>query len=64
MWPLGAFDRGGDVLFLDVHVEGVEQKPGVVRADILDHPHALIDRVDEIGLEPVERLDRQLDRAG
>jgi len=51
---------GGGVLFLDVHVEGVEVQPERGIADVADHFEALVAGVDEIGLETVEWLKADL----
>ena len=50
----------GLILFLDVHVEGVEVDLHVGRADCLDELEALIAGVEEIGLKAVERLDAKI----
>jgi hypothetical protein len=51
-------DRGWNILFFDIHVEGVEQKADIVCGNFVDHSQPLVDRVDKIGLETVQRLDR------
>ncbi len=55
-------DRVADALLLDVHVERVEEQRRRCRAPMRSQSSsALLGRVDEVGLEPVERLDRQAD---
>src|SRR5580692_3693594 len=58
----GAPDRRRNILLFDIHVKGIEEKTNILRADIVDHFQSLVDRIDEIGLESVERFDRELDR--
>jgi hypothetical protein len=43
-------------------VKRIEQKTNILRADVVDHFYPLVDGIDEIGLESVERFDRKLDR--
>jgi hypothetical protein len=49
----GAADRRGKVFFLDVHMKRVDQQPDIGRRDVVNEPQALIDGVDEVGLEAV-----------
>ena len=55
--PARAAQRRRYVLLFDVHVKSVEQQADVGPVDIPDHPQPLIDGVDQIRLEPIERLD-------
>ena len=57
--PDGVAER----LLVDVHVERVEQHADVVRADAVEQLEHLLGGVDEVGLEAVERLDREPDAA-
>src|ERR1700677_4560902 len=58
----GAADRRRNILLFDIHVKGIEQKTDILRADVVDHVYPLVDWIDEVGLESVERFDRKLDR--
>ena len=46
----------------DIHVKGIERKTNILRGDVVDHFDPLVDGIDEISLESVERFDRELDR--
>ena len=56
----GVADGLPPVGLLDVHVEDVE-RDAAVAADLLRHRNRLVGAVDEVGLEAVERLDRDAD---
>ena len=59
----GAPNGGRNVLLFDIHVERVEEQAGVFGADVSQELKTLVDRIDEIRFETVQRLDRQPDRA-
>src|SRR5438128_119681 len=48
-----------NVLFLDIHVEGIEVYANAWMTDIIDESICLRSRVDHVGFEPIQRLNRQ-----
>jgi hypothetical protein len=52
-------DRGAHIFLLDVHVEGVEVDLHVGHVYLLDEAQRVRREVEEVGLEPVEGLDRE-----
>lgn len=57
----GLQDRFGLVLFLDVHVEGIEVNLHGFAADSFHQLQRLVDRVEKIRLKAIQRLDAKLD---
>ena len=58
--PLAIAERLEQIGFLDVHVKQV-QADAAVRADLVGQRQGLVAAVDQVGLEAVQRLDRQPD---
>src|SRR5437867_406949 len=50
-------DSSGNVLFLDVHVEGVQQKPNIGSTDTAYELESLLHGVDQIGFKAVQWLN-------
>ena len=49
------------VLFLNVHMECIQQEAYIITADFIQQPDSLLDRIEEIRLKPVQGFQRQPD---
>src|SRR5271154_762464 len=46
-----------NVLFFDIHMKRIEQQPDIGAIDVANHIQALVDGVDEIGFETIQRFE-------
>ena len=57
----GCHDALSDPALLDVHMKGIDMDLEALGADPLNQAHAFVDRVEDVALIPVHRLEHESD---